>query len=404
MKYTKEEVMQFVSEEDVKFIRLAFCDVFGKQKNISIMPSELERAFTYGIAIDASAVNGFGGEIHSDLFLHPDPDTLASLPWRPEHGKVVWMYCTVAYPDGTVFENDSRSILKNAIARAEAAGLSFYFGAEMEFYLFKLDENGDPLKTPYDRAGYMDIAPYDKGENIRREICLALREMGISPESSHHEEGPGQNEIDFRYSDALTAADNALTFRKVVQDIALQNGLWASFSPKPFDDQPGNGFHINMSVRSAGEDGGLFDAMIAGVLKNARAMTVFLNQKEESYQRLGSHKAPKYISWSSENRSQLIRIPAANGEYKRMELRSPDPRANPYLAFALLIHAAMEGIEENLQLPAPADVNLYTADAATVSRFETLPRTREEAADAAQSSEFIRSSLPRIMIDAYCQR
>lgn len=401
MKYTKQEVMQFVSEEDVKFIRLAFCDVFGKQKNISIMPSELERAFRYGIAIDASAVRGFGGEVHSDLFLHPDPDTLASLPWHPERGKVVWMYCTVAYPDGTVFENDTRSILMQAVRKAKDAGLEFYFGAEMEFYLFRLDENGDPVKTPYDRAGYMDIAPYDKGENIRREVCLALREMGISPEGSHHEEGPGQNEIDFRYSDALTAADNAMTFRKVVQDIALQNGLWASFSPKPFHDQPGNGFHINMSVRSESEKG-VQQEMIAGILANIRSMTVFLNQKEESYKRLGSHKAPRYITWSSENRSQLIRIPAASGEYERMELRSPDPRANPYLAFALLIYAAIDGIEGHMELPpAAADVNLYKTE--ENDQYDKLPLTRQEAAMAAADSKFIQKYLPKMLIEAYCR-
>ena len=212
MKYTKQEVMQFVNEEDVKFIRLAFCDVLGKQKNISIMPSELERAFEHGIAVDASAIRGFGGEIHSDLFLHPDPDTLAILPWRPEHGKVVRMFCTIRYPDGTSFENDARSILIQAVQDAESAGYSFYFGSEMEFYLFKLDENGDATRIPYDNAGYMDIAPDDKGENVRREICLTLEQMGIHPESSHHEEGPGHNEIDFRYSDALSAADNAMAF------------------------------------------------------------------------------------------------------------------------------------------------------------------------------------------------
>ena len=206
MKYTEQEVMQFVSEEDVKFIRLAFCDVFGKQKNISIMPRELARAFAYGIAVDASAVRGFGGEVHSDVFLHPDPDTLAILPWRPEHGKVVRMFCTITCPDGSPFENDTRSILIRAVKEAEEAGYSFYFGAEMELYLFKLDESGEPTRIPYDKAGYMDMAPDDKGENVRREICLTLEQMGIHPEGSHHEEGPGQNEIDFRYSDALSAA------------------------------------------------------------------------------------------------------------------------------------------------------------------------------------------------------
>lgn len=403
MNYTKQEVIQFVGEEDVKFIRLAFCDVFGKQKNISIMPEELERAFEHGIAIDASAVKGFGDEVHSDLFLHPDPETLAALPWRPEHGRVVRMFCTVRYPDGSVFENDTRSILKRAVETAEKAGYEFKFGAEMEFYLFKLDDYGENVKVPYDNAGYMDIAPYDKSENIRREICTSLKEMGIFPESSHHEEGPGQNEIDFRYSDPLSAADNALTFRKIVQDIALHNGLWASFSPKPLDRKPGNGLHINMSVKSKNGEENISSSMIAGILEHVKDMTIVLNQKDESYKRLGSHKAPKYISWSSQNRSQLIRIPAAHGEYKRMELRSPDPRANPYLAFALLIYAALDGIQRKLELPLPADVNLYTANEATLSEYEKLPESRKEAAQVAMESEFMKKYLTDSMLKTYCK-
>lgn len=404
MKYTKDEVLQFVGEEDVKFIRLAFCDVFGRQKNLSIMPEELPRAFEHGIAIDASAVRGFGDEIHSDLFLHPDPETLSALPWRPEHGRVVRMFCSVCYPDGSIFENDTRSILKKAVADAREAGYEFRFGAEMEFYLFKLDDYGENVKVPYDNAGYMDIAPYDKSENIRREICISLKDMGIFPESSHHEEGPGQNEIDFRYSDPLSAADNALTFRKVVQDIALHNGLWASFSPKPLDNKPGNGLHINMSVKSLRGEENISSSMIAGILEHVRDMTFVLNPKEESYKRLGSHKAPKYITWSSQNRSQLIRIPAAHGEYKRMELRSPDPRANPYLAFALLIYASLDGIQRKLTLPLPADMNLYTADGETLSHYEMLPQSLEEAAKFGRNSDFIKKHLTESMIKTYCSK
>ena len=231
MKYTKQEVMQFILEEDVKFIRLAFCDLFGAQKNISIMPNEMARAFEYGIAIDASAIEGFGDETHSDLFLHPDPSTLVILPWRPEHGRVVRMYCNITYPDGRPFEGDTRKILQNAVKQAEGSGCRFQFGAKMEFYLFKLDENGNPTKEPFDNAGYMDIAPADKGENIRREICLALEQMDILPESSHHEKGPGQNEIDFRYSSPHEAADNAMNFRSAVQAIVSRNGVAADFSP-----------------------------------------------------------------------------------------------------------------------------------------------------------------------------
>lgn len=401
MKYTKQEVMQFVREEDVKFIRLAFCDVLGKQKNISIMPGELDRAFRYGIAIDASVVRGFGSVAQSDLFLHPDPDTLSILPWRPEHGRVVRMYCTVTYPDGTVFENDSRSILKKAIADADEAGYRFYFGSEMEFYLFKLDEDGERTDKPYDTAGYLDMAPEDKGENVRREICLSLEQMGIHPESSHHEEGPGQNEIDFRYSDALSAADNAMAFATVVRAIAARNGLWADFSPKPIKDAPGNGFHINMSVH--GKDGSTpLTAMIAGVLDKVADMTAFLNPVEQSYERLGSHKAPRYISWSSENRSQLIRVPAATGEYKRAELRSADPEVNPYLVFALLIYAGLHGIRNNLELPEAADINFYAADSETLRKYKRLPSSRAEAQQIAKDSDFIKQHLPQKMINAYC--
>lgn len=402
MKYTEQEVMQFVSEEDVKFIRLAFCDVFGKQKNISIMPRELARAFAYGIAVDASAVRGFGGEVHSDVFLHPDPDTLAILPWRPEHGKVVRMFCTITCPDGSPFENDTRSILIRAVKEAEEAGYSFYFGAEMEFYLFKLDESGEPTRIPYDKAGYMDMAPDDKGENVRREICLTLEQMGIHPEGSHHEEGPGQNEIDFRYSDALSAADNAMAFSTVVKAIAARNGLWADFSPKPLGDRPGNGLHINLSVKGpAGASPSA--AVIAGVLDKAVDMTAFLNPTEDSYKRLGSFKAPAYVSWSGENRSQLIRIPAAAGEYKRAELRSPDPMANPYLAFALLIYAGLEGIRNHSVMPPAADLNLFTADEEAVKTFRRLPQSLGEAKRIARESAFIAGHLPELLIRTYCR-
>ena len=401
MKYTKEEVMQFVEEEDVKFIRLAFCDVFGKQKNISVMPDQLQRAFDFGIAIDGSAVDGFGGDVYSDLLLHPDPDTLSILPWRPEHGKVVRMFCTVTYPDGRHFENDTRSILINAVDKAREEGYEFFFGAEMEFYLFKLDENGEPTNIPHDKAGYMDVAVADKGENVRREICLTLEQMGIYPESSHHEEGPGQNEIDFRYSDALSAADHTVAFANVVSTIAARNGLYASFSPRPLEDKPGNGLHINMSVKSKdGKDHRT--SMIAGVLEHVPEMTAFLNPVEESYKRLGSNKAPKYVSWSSENRSQLVRIPAAYGEYKRAELRSPDPSANPYLAFALLIYAGLDGIKNDTELPRPANINLHKADEKTLADYKRLPKTRSEAVKIAESSKFIAEHLPEMMIKTYC--
>ncbi|MEE1191315.1 MAG: glutamine synthetase family protein [Blautia sp.] len=403
MKYSQQEIIQYVQEEDVKFIRLAFCDVFGKQKNISIMPDELPKAFTYGIAIDASAIDGFGDETHSDLFLHPEPDTLMPLPWRPEEGSVVRMFCNITYPNGTPFEYDSRMILKQAIEEASKEGLQFFFGTEQEFYLFQLDDHGEPTKIPYDHAGYMDIAPEDKGENIRREICLTLEQMGIRPESSHHEQGPGQNEIDFRYSDPLTAADNAMTFQTVVKAIALRNGLYADFSPKPLHHQPGNGFHINISVKSA-YDQDCMNSMIAGILDKASEMTLFLNPLENSYERFGQDKAPRYISWSSENRSQLVRVPAALGEYRRAELRSPDPAANSYLAFALLIYASMYGIKENLELPEPADLNLFKAPIEVLANFRQLPGNLPAACQEAKNSSFIKKCIPKAITELYCSR
>lgn len=403
MKYSQQEIIQYVQEEDVKFIRLAFCDIFGKQKNISIMPDELPKAFTYGIAIDASAIDGFGDETHSDLFLHPEPDTLMPLPWRPEEGSVVRMFCNITYPNGTPFEYDSRMILKQAIEEAAKEGLQFFFGTEQEFYLFQLDDHGEPTKIPYDHAGYMDIAPEDKGENIRREICLTLEQMGIRPESSHHEQGPGQNEIDFRYSDPLTAADNAMTFQTVVKAIALRNGLYADFSPKPLHHQPGNGFHINISVKSA-YDQDCMNSMIAGILDKASEMTLFLNPLENSYERFGQDKAPRYISWSSENRSQLVRVPAALGEYRRAELRSPDPAANSYLAFALLIYASMYGIKENLELPEPADLNLFKAPVEVLANFRQLPGNLPVACQEAKNSSFIKKCIPKAITELYCSR
>lgn len=403
MNYTKQEVMQFVEEADVKFIRLAFCDVFGKQKNISIMPSELNRAFEHGIAIDAWSIAGFDTSVRSDLFLRPDPSTLAILPWRPEHGRVVRMLCEITWPDGTPFECDTRHLLKNAIKAAEEKGYHFQFGAEMEFYLFNRDDSGNPTQIPYDQASYMDIAPEDKGENIRREICLTLEEMGINPESSHHEEGPGQNEIDFHYSNPLSAADDAITFASVVRTIANNNGIYADFSPKPLDTLPGNGMHINFSIKEIYKDP-LMSCAIAGVLEHISEMTLFLNSSENSYKRLGSDKAPGYISWSAENRSQLIRIPAAASPYIRAELRSPDPSLNPYIAYALIIYACLDGIERRLELPPATDINLYTASEDILDNIKQLPATLKNAKETAKQSSFIKNILCDPIIESYCKQ
>lgn len=400
MVYSKEEVIEYVKEEDVKFIRLVFCDIYGKQKNISIMPNELTKAFTQGIAIDASAIEGFCDVAHSDLFLHPDPNTISVLPWRPEHGMVVRMFCNISHFDGTPYENDTRKILIDAVNYANLKGYDFFFGPEIEFYLFKIDELENRTYIPYDEASYMDVAPEDKGENVRREICLTLERMEMSPEASHHEEGPGQNEIDFRYSDPLNAADNALTFKIVVKTIAAKYGLFGDLTPKPLLDKPGNSFHINMSLKD--KDGNnIVDKAIPGILKHIKEITAILNSVEDSYKRLGNFKAPKYISWSKENRSSLIRIPLADDEHKRIELRSADPMCNPYLAFALLIYASIESIENNYTLVDSCSLDLFSANATELSKYDSLPSSIDEAKKLFKESKFVNKYLPKNLISKF---
>jgi len=404
MYYTEAEITEFLNENDVKFVRLAFCDAYGVQKNISIMSSELHRAFTSGISFDASAISGFMDVDESDLFLVPDSETMTLMPWRPAHGRVVRFFCHICNPDGSPFELDSRRLLRQAVDRAGAAGIRLSFGAECEFYLFNIDQNGEPARIPCDNAGYMDIAPHDRGETVRREVCLTLEEMGIVPESSHHEEGPGQNEIDFKYSDALTSADRVMTFKSIVEMAAARNGMWASFRPKPLRDRSGNGFHINVSPRRLGDeapDHQIKAQFMAGILAHIKEITAFLNPTEESYERLGAFKAPRYITWSHKNRSQLIRIPAGTGEYDRIELRSADCMCNPYLAYTLIIEAGLDGVRRHLVPPEAMNRNLYAASADFLSQIETLPATFAEAISLMSESSLVRSALPEKAIEVY---
>ena len=400
--YTQSEVLDFIEEEDVKFIRLAFFDLKGKQKNISIMPSELGRAFETGIPFDASAIEGFEGPEKSELYLKPDPSTLAIIPWRPATGKVVRMFCNILTPDGSPYLKDSRTILQDACQRLkDECGIEMMVGTEVEFYLFKLDEKGDPTSETFDKAGYMDIAPEDHGENIRREICFTLEQMGISPEASHHEEGPGQNEIDFHYSDALTAADNVATFKWIVNTKAAANGLYADFSPKPIVGQAGNGMHINISYRPVNgnvvkDTENLLPAILGGILKHIEEITYFLNPVDNSYNRLGASKAPEYISWGKENRSTLIRVPSGTGT-KRLELRSPDPQCNTYLALSLLIEAAIEGIKNKIQPPAETVVNLFDDEVAKQTSLKALPKSLTEAKRLAENSDFVKKALGAVL-------
>ncbi len=385
------EFMQYIDEEDIKFIRLAFCDVHGVPKNISVMPNELEDAIVNGIPINASLIPGFGEDIYPDLFLHPDISTTVLLPWRPENGKVIRMFCDITLQNGEPFAIDTRRVLKDAVAKAAEEGIEFRFGSRIEFYLFKLDDEGNPTNVPYDHAGYMDIAPLDKGENVRREICLTLERMGILPINSHHEAGPGQNQIDFTSSDPVKAADNVLTYISVVKTIAARYGLYADFSPKPLEGAPGNGYHINLLA--TGKDGSsAVTSAIAGILDHIHDTTIFFNNSKQSYMRFGKDSAPQYISWSGDNRGQLIRIPpTGNSRHHYAQLRSPDALANPYLALALLIYESLDGIRNDTELP-PAGL-----------REKTLPASLEEARRLALQDPFLKDVLGEEIVTAYCR-
>jgi len=410
MNSTINEVLEFVKENDVQFVRLNFCDIFGLQKNISIMADGLKSAFENGVSFDAHAIRGFRDITRSDLLLFPDPATLSVLPWRPGPGRVVRFYCDIKNPDGSVFAHNTRVLLKRIVERAAQMGYVCKTGAECEFYLFKTDEDGKPSSLTLDNGGYLDIAPLDRGEDIRREICLSLEEMGIQPEASHHEQGPGQNEIDFKFSDAVQSADNLQSFKFAVKAIAARNGLFASFMPKPLLDAPGSGMHVNLSLSQNGRnifkniDEGHSDtaeSFIAGILARTPEITLFLNPIANSYERLGKLEAPKYASWSHQNRSQLVRIPAAIGENVRMELRSPDPSSNPYLAFSLIIAAGLDGIENKITLPPAVDADLYTADAGVTKPLAQLPDSLDKAIALAENSEFVKNVIGEELSSKY---
>ncbi len=395
MSFTPKEILKFTEENDVKFIRLTFCDILGNLKNIAIMPNELSHACSNGIPFDASSL----GTGCSELLLVPDISTLSVLPWRPKSGRVVRFFCSLKNPDGSDYSGDMRTDLISLINELRLNGYSCEMGTRCEFYLFELNEKGEPTKTPHDNGGYLDVAPLDKCENPRREICLSLEEMGLKPKSSCHKHGPGQNEIEFRGSEPVTAADDMVHYKTVVKSIAAQFGLFASFMPKPLQNEHGSALSIFLSFTKNGEhifgpdpdkmspEGKCF---ISGILRRIREMTAFLNSTTNSYKRLGMGYAPKYVNWSYENFSQLIRISRAVGIPPRIELRSADAACNPYTAFKLILAAGMEGIQNG-------DCSLMDktmkGDPAAAG-FELLPMTPEEAIEAASESSFIRSNLP----------
>ncbi|MDR2266772.1 MAG: glutamine synthetase family protein [Christensenellaceae bacterium] len=392
------EILEFIKENDVKFIKLSFCDLLGIQKNISVTAEDAKRVLTEGLAFDASSIIGFSDGSKSDLYLWPDISTMQIVPWRPSTGRVIRFFCDIKNPDGGDFLFDTRALLRKTVERCEKNGYLLRIGMECEFYLFKTDENGDPTFIPYDDARCFDMSPLDKCENIRREMCLTLAEMGFLPEVSHHESGPGQNEIDFYYRGSLSGADTLMAFKGAIKAIADKNGAFASFMPKPFSDKSGSGLHLNISLYKNGQNafsgngeglGELGRSFVAGVLFRSREMAAFINSNFNSYQRLGEFEAPLYVSWSQQNRSQLIRIPSANKRDVCMELRNPDPALNPYLAFTLIINAGLDGIENNMTLPLPVDENLYDAEDAITSKLERLPATFEDALQIALNSDFV---------------
>ena len=407
--YTKDEALTYIQENDVKFIKLFFTDIFGAIKSLSIQPSELERAFETGIPFDASAMRGFLNVTAGDLLLVPDPATLCVLPWRPQTGRVVRFFCTIRTAGGGAFEGDFRSLLKTQVRALSEQGYDITIGTECEFYLLKLDETGAPTLTPQDDAGYCDLAPRDRGENVRRDICLTLEQMGVHPESSHHEKGMGQNEVDFRAADPLSSADNLVTFKTVVRTVADRSGLYASFLPKPLSDEPGSGLHVHIALAKdgknlfAGELGNEARAFIAGVLRRIRELTVFLNPcGNDSYSRLFDYPALRKLGWGYKNAGELIRMVTTPGGLSHFELRSPDPACNPYLAFFLILAAGFEGIRDKLPLEMEPDAPLPVDEWGRIQcdDEQLLPESFYDAKslalggdDDAHGSAFVRSLL-----------
>jgi len=406
-KYSKEDIIRLVEEEDIQFIRMQFTDIFGQMKNVAITASQVEKAVSNQIMLDGSSIEGFVRIEESDQYLWPDLDTFAVLPWRPQFGKVARLICDVHNPDGTPFVGDPRHVLKRELQRAAKLGLTFNAGPECEFFLFQTDDDGKPTTRTSDEAGYFDLGPLDHGEGTRREICLALEEMGFEIEASHHEVAAGQHEIDFKYADALQAADNIMTFKLAVKTLAQKNGLHATFMPKPVSGAAGSGMHINMSLFREGKNAfcdehdprglsPLAYSFIAGLLEHVRGFCAVTNPLVNSYKRLvPGFEAPCYLAWSASNRSSLIRIPTAHGQSTRIELRSPDPACNPYLAFAVCLAAGLDGIERELQAPEEVPENIYEMDAAAreAHGIASLPDTLETAVTAMLADEVITGAL-----------
>lgn len=415
--YSKEDILSLVQDEDVEFIRLQFTDMFGSLKNMAITASQLEKALDNECMFDGSSIEGFVRIEESDMYLYPDLDTLEIFPWRPQQGKVARLICDVYRPNGEPFEGDPRYILKRAVREAEDMGYAFEVGPECEFFLFHTDENGLPTTLTHEKAGYFDLGPLDLGENARRDIVLTLEDMGFVVEASHHEVAPAQHEIDFKYDEALATADNIMTFKLAVKTIAKRHGLHATFMPKPKFGVNGSGMHINMSLSK--NEKNVFDDpsdsqglskeayyFIGGIMRHMKGMAAITNPLVNSYKRLvPGYEAPVYIAWSATNRSPLIRIPASRGEGTRIELRCPDPSANPYLALAVCLRAGLDGIVNKIEPPASVDCNIFSLseEEKKALGIEAIPGTLIEAVYELERDEFIQNVLGKHVSTKYIE-
>ncbi len=413
-----EFVLRTIEERDIRFVRLWFTDVLGTLKSVAIAPAELEGAFAEGIGFDGSAIEGFARVAESDMLAKPDPATFSLLPWRSEGPGVARMFCDILTPDGASSYADPRYVLKRTLTKAANLGFTFYTHPEVEFYLFKEPPVAGQVPIPVDQYGYFDNAPNGVGHDFRRQAITMLEEMGISVEFSHHEGGPGQQEIDLRYADALTTADNLMTFRLVVQEVALEQGLYATFMPKPFRDHPGSGMHTHLSLFE-GDRNAFFEAgapyqlskvarsFIAGLIAHAPEITAVTNQWVNSYKRLaGGAEAPSWICWGHNNRSALIRVPMykpAKGNSTRIEFRSMDSACNPYLALAVLLAAGLKGIEEGYELPDGAEDDVWglTEAERKAMGMKPLPTSLNQATLIMERSELVAETLGEHVFDFF---
>lgn len=414
-KYTREDVIRMCEEQDVEFIRLQFTDIFGNLKNVAVTISQLEKALDNQFMFDGASIEGFAGEQELELYLHPDYDTMEVFPWRPQQGRVARLLCDLYTPDGKPFAGDSRAVLRRAVREAADMGYTLQVGPECEFFLFHTDEIGNPTTVTHEQAGYFDVGPLDLGENARRDMVLTLEEMGFVIESSHHEAAPAQHEIDFKYADALTTADNIMTFKLAIKTIAKRHGLHATFMPKPKAGCDGSGMHLQFALLKDGKNlfadetdtAGLSREayyFIGGLMKHIKGMTAVFNPLINSYKRLvPGYEAPAYTTWSAKNRGHLIRIPITRGEDTKIELRSPDPSANPYLAIAVAILAGLDGIKNKIEPPKSVDGNIrdLSAEEKKAAGVDTLPDNLFAAIEEFQADPFIKEALGEYICKQY---